>query len=71
MHYTILFINLYLTIFRWFKSINWLVLINKGMDAPFVPHYISPSDTRNFEYYSDEDTTTVCNDIDQSYFDNF
>ncbi|VVC44770.1 Protein kinase domain,Protein kinase-like domain,Serine/threonine-protein kinase, active [Cinara cedri] len=56
---------------RWFKQIEWIMLLNKQIEPPFVPNYTSASDTSNFESYVDEDVAVVCEDIDQTYFENF
>lgn len=47
------------------------MIYNKKVEAPFVPTYNSPSDTSNFEQFSDEDAVNSCNDVDQSHFINF
>lgn len=57
--------------FRWFIKLDWIMLYNKNMVAPFIPTYNSPSDTHNFEVYVEEDATVVCAGVDQTYFDDF
>lgn len=47
------------------------MLYNKRVEVPLIPIYDGPGDTRNFEKYSDEDSTIICNDVDQTYFDGF
>ncbi|XP_025191950.1 cAMP-dependent protein kinase catalytic subunit beta-like [Melanaphis sacchari] len=56
---------------RWFIKIDWIMLYNKHMVAPFIPTYNSPSDTHNFEVYVEEDATFVCAGVDQTYFADF
>ncbi|XP_026816004.1 cAMP-dependent protein kinase catalytic subunit beta-like [Rhopalosiphum maidis] len=56
---------------RWFIKLDWVMLYNKHMVAPFIPTYNSPSDTHNFEVYVEEDATVVCTGVDQTYFADF
>lgn len=41
------------------------------MASPYIPSYSSPSDTKNFESYFEEDATIACTDIDQTNFIDF
>lgn len=50
---------------------DWILLFHKKVDVPFVPSYNGLSDTSNFAKYSNQNVTDVCNDVDQSYFDDF
>ncbi|XP_050440041.1 cAMP-dependent protein kinase catalytic subunit alpha-like [Adelges cooleyi] len=57
---------------RWFRTIDWLALFNRTMESPFRPNYSSPSDTCNFESFSEEKIVGVgCNDNDQTDFSDF
>lgn len=46
-------------------------MYNKRVEAPFIPNYKYFLDTSNFDKYSDEDFTPMCDENDQTYFENF
>ncbi|XP_050430643.1 cAMP-dependent protein kinase catalytic subunit alpha-like [Adelges cooleyi] len=57
---------------RWFRTIDWLSLFNRTMEVPFSPSFSSPSDTRNFEEFSEDIISSIgCNDTDQNDFSDF
>ncbi|XP_050534999.1 cAMP-dependent protein kinase catalytic subunit alpha-like [Daktulosphaira vitifoliae] len=57
---------------RWFRTIDWLMLLNRSIRAPCVPNYSGPSDTSNFEKFSEEKIFgTVCNNKDHGEFSDF
>lgn len=47
------------------------MLFNKQLEAPFIPSFSSPADTKNFEKFSEEKIDRECKDIDQKAFVDF
>ncbi|BES95358.1 unnamed protein product [Nesidiocoris tenuis] len=39
---------------KWFKTVQWIPLLNKKLEPPFLPKVKSPGDTSNFEKYDEE-----------------
>ncbi|KAL4715185.1 hypothetical protein ACJJTC_012232 [Scirpophaga incertulas] len=39
---------------KWFKGIEWDAILNCRIQPPYVPKFIAPSDTSNFERYNEE-----------------
>ena len=40
--------------FRWFMGFDWEALRARAMEAPIVPKVTNPSDSRNFDNYSED-----------------
>lgn len=38
---------------RWFKTISWDDLVNKRVEAPFIPQVTNSADTSSFDHYPD------------------
>ncbi|KAL1124158.1 hypothetical protein AAG570_001928 [Ranatra chinensis] len=38
---------------KWFRGIQWLSLLNRKLDAPFIPKCKSSGDSSNFEHYEE------------------
>lgn len=62
---------LLLTFSRWFRAIDWIILLNKQMEAPFVPSFNDISDTSNFEDFPEEKISKTCIGVDQMEFNDF
>lgn len=43
----------------WFAAVNWPALLQKQIQAPFVPPVRHPGDTANFEEYPEEDEAEI------------
>lgn len=71
MRMSLTYIRYNVTIYRWFTKVNWMMLLNKQVEAPFVPTYSSLSDTRHFDKFTDNDITTVCDSVDLTRFEHF
>ncbi|XP_034230574.1 cAMP-dependent protein kinase catalytic subunit 1-like [Thrips palmi] len=46
----------------WFRSTNWLALLNKQVRAPYVPRCQSPGDSSNYDVYVERELTTASQD---------
>ena len=38
---------------KWFKGIDWQVILSKSIRSPIIPDCKSPGDTSNFEVYQE------------------
>lgn len=55
----------------WFRTINWLSLLNKQVKAPFVPNCKSLGDASNYDVYEEEDLETGSCDMYPDEFADF
>ena len=39
---------------KWFHGVNWELLLNRGIPAPFVPKLTHAGDTSNFDTYPED-----------------
>lgn len=39
---------------RWFKTLDWLSVLNQSLEPPFIPKVRSPGDTSNYDHYDEE-----------------
>jgi protein kinase A len=40
---------------NWFQAIDWILVYQKKVDAPFIPKILSEGDTSNFDDYEEEE----------------
>jgi len=38
---------------KWFQGIDWALLVERRLTAPFIPRVLGPTDTLNFDPYPD------------------
>ena len=53
------FSRIYLSVPRWFKSVDWEEVYQRELKPPIVPKVSSDGDTRNFDNYPEEDWRKV------------
>lgn len=58
---------------KWYKGIDWDVMLNRGVATPFVPNVKSMDDTSMFDRYpeSTEGSAPTIASKDQALFDGF